>query len=165
MIAILRQRAIKHCLLTLVNLTSKYKKTQREEYYFGYGANLSIERFTSRKMNVEEIGDSILENHEIKFTLANEYLGKGYAGVHENKESKVYGVTYKMDSLSLALLDSLEWCGFGAYERRRVQVKVIQSNEYIEAWCYFVKYPKEGLFPSKLYISNMIKAAKERGFP
>lgn len=165
MIAVLRQRAVKHTLLRLVTISTKIKKMKRTEYYFGYGANLSIDRFVSRKMNVKEIGNSILIDHEIKFTLANEYLGKGYAGVHYKQNEKVFGVTYKIDLLSLALLDTLEWCGFGAYERKKVNVEIMETGEIVDAWCYFVKYPKDGLFPSKLYISNMIKTAKERNFP
>ncbi len=87
MISILRQRSIKHLYRKIVELKYDFQsEADRSEYYFGYGANLSLERFTSRKMNVEEIGNAKLENYKIEFTLGNEYRGKGYAGVTPSEE-------------------------------------------------------------------------------
>ena len=165
MISILRQRAVKHLLLNIVKIRSKYfKQGSRNELYFGYGANLSIKRLTDRKMNVKEVGNAVLPEHQINFTLSNEYKNKGYAGVHQDRNSEVWGVVYEMDSFALNLLDTLEWCGFGAYERKRVKV-LLAGKEEFETWCYFVKYPKPNLYPSKIYLMNMIKSAKERRFP
>ena len=162
MLSILRQRAVKHTLQKIVKVS---KRSERSHYYFGYGANLSVKRFKDRQMNVEEIGNAVLMNHEVKFSLSNEYKNKGYAGVHAKQDSEVWGVLYKMDRLSLALLDTLEWCGFGAYERKEVEVFVDSSQKRQKAWCYFVQRPKFDLFPSKIYLNNMIKASHERGFP
>ena len=165
MISILRQRFVKHALQNILRIRNRIKpNAERNIYYFGYGANLMMERFTRRKMNVEEIGNGYLEDHELRFTLSNEYLQKGYAGVHEKKSSKVWGVLYRMDRLSLFLLDTLEWSGFGAYIRKLVEVKT-SAGETIQAWCYFVKYPREGLMPSENYLQSMIRAGQQRRFP
>lgn len=136
----------------------------RDQLYFGYGANLSIERFTSRKMNVADLGNAVLKHYKIKFSLANEYKGKGYAGIHSSPGDEVWGVLYSIDSHSLKLLDAMEWAGFGSYERRRVEV-FQTSGKKSRCWAYFVKSPRENLFPSKQYVQNMVKAAKERNFP
>lgn len=165
MLSILRQRATKHALLSAVLIKSKLPRpTRRDQIYFGYGANLSVERFTRRKMNVREIGNAVLRGYEIKFTLSNEYKHKGYAGIHEHQNGEVWGVLYEMNLLSLRLLDSLEWCGFGAYERKKVTVKM-ESGDTRQCWCYFVKNPKFDLFPSKTYLNNMVSAAEGRKFP
>ena len=42
----------------------------------------------------------------------------------------------------MRLLDSLEWAGFGAYERKEVVVELETGKKY-SCWCYFVKYPKK----------------------
>lgn len=165
MLSILRQRAVKHFYLNTIKIKSDFcKASERTEFYFGYGANLSIDRFYKRKMNVEEVGNAKLGHHEIRFSLSNEYKNKGYAGVHPKNTEEVWGVLYKMDQLSLKLLDTLEWCGFGAYERKKVIVTTADQENH-ECWCYFVKYPKDNLFPSKTYLNNMIKASIDRGFP
>ena len=164
MLSILRQRSRKHYLQKTLNLRNLLgQKPERIHYYFGYGANLSMDRFHKRGMNVEEVGNACLQDFEIRFTLKNEYQDKGYAGVHEKQGEQVWGVVYKMDELALKLMDSLEWCGYGAYERKKVTVKT--DTEEIEAWCYFVKYPDENLVPSNMYLGNMIKASEERVFP
>ena len=165
MISILRQRTVKHLLQKLVKVkSSTLSSPKRSELYFGYGANLSVKRFHDRKMNVQEVGNAVLRNHEIKFSLSNEYMNKGYAGVHEKEGSEVWGVLYEFDLLSIKLLDALEWCGFGAYERKKVKVCLTNGDEKY-CWCYFVKSPKFDLVPSKIYLNNIIKAAQERKFP
>ncbi len=132
--------------------------------YFGYGANLSVDRFTRHQMNVKDLGNAVLAGHEIKFSLANEYKGKGYAGMEINPSAEVWGVLYEIDYLSLRLMDVMEWCGFGAYVRKKVIVKTMNGEER-ECFGYFVKNPQRGLFPSTSYLANMISSAESRGFP
>ncbi len=166
MFSILRQRLIKHSLQALVNANSKKSNiNQQTELYFGYGANLTVNRFTDKNMNASELGEAELQDHQLLFTLANEYKNKGYGGVYRKENSSVWGVVYKLDPLSLKLLDAMEWCGFGAYERRKVRVKLKSGGKKIECWCYFVKEPKFDLYPSKIYLNNIIKASEDRGFP
>ncbi len=166
MLSILRQRLIKKTLQVLVNLRSKSSNPyEQTEYYFGYGANLSVKRFIDKNMNASEVGKAELKNHQLMFTLANEYKDKGFGGVHKKEDSSVWGVVYKLDRISLRLLDSMEWCGLGAYERKKVTVNLRNSGEVVICWCYFVKNPKFDLYPSKIYLNNIINASQELKFP
>lgn len=164
MIAVLKQRAHKHLFKQLTKMRKNQgKEAELTEFYFGYGANLNTDRFAKNNMFAEEVGSAFLKDHELGFTLATEYKDKGYAGVEPKAGKKVPGVLVKMDKLSLKYLDVLEWCGFGAYERKLLDVEC--DNQSYKAWVYTVKYPNHNRIPSTLYIQNMVKAAKERNFP
>ena len=165
MLGVLRQRAAKHFFHKTLLLRNKFQDSpQLTEFYFGFGANLSDEGFKKRKMFVEEIGNGILRGYQLKFTLPNEYLGMGYAGIHKATGHDVYGVLYRMDKHSLKLLDTLEWAGFGAYERKQIEVE-LENGDKINAWCYFVKSPRYHLLPSKQYLQKVIESAQKRSFP
>jgi len=163
MIAILNQRSQKYLSLLKLKIRNKFKSDiQLSEYYFGYGANLDIDRFEKNNMIAKELGVGSLNNHEMKFSLATEFQGKSYAGVHEYTGKSVPGVVVKIDKLSLSYLDKLEWCGFGAYNRVLKEVEV--NGSIYKAWVYIVKYPDYNRLPSTLYLKNMINAAKKRNF-
>lgn len=100
------------------------KEAELTEYYFWYGANLNTERFAKNIMFAEEVGNAFLKDHELGFTLAIKDKDKGYSGVEPKAGEKVPGVLLKMDKLSLKYLDVLEWCGFGAYERKLFRCRV-----------------------------------------
>jgi gamma-glutamylcyclotransferase len=164
MIAVLRQRLCKHTMKHILFLRNKFiKHPKLSELYFAYGANLDPDRFKKLNMQAKELGNASLPNHELKFSLPCEYLNKGYAGVHSSLEQSVPGVLYQLDKISLIYLDILEWCGFGAYKRIKKEIKVLDKT--VDAWVYIVKKPDFNRFPSKLYLNNMIKAAKLRNFP
>lgn len=119
MLAVINQRAHKHLRRAVLRIrNSLIKNINSTEFYFGYGANLDISRFKNNYMTATEVGNATLNNYELKFSLPTEYLGKSYAGIHQKNESNVPGVLVQIDKLSLSYLDALEWCGFGAYERK-----------------------------------------------
>jgi len=96
MIAVLKQRTYKHFSKLSLRLKNRFsKKTQLTDYYFGYGANLSLSRFTNNFMNAQEIGNASLLDHELEFSLATDWIDKSYAGVHSKKGSIVPGVLFK----------------------------------------------------------------------
>jgi len=163
MIAVLNQRSKKYYSLLKLKIRNRFKSNVvLSEYYFGYGANLDISRFERNNMLAEEVGVATLVDHELKFSLATECIGKSYAGVHEATGKNVPGVLVNIDKLSLSYLDTLEWCGFGAYERVLKNVEA-NGSSYM-AWVYIVKYPDFNRVPSSLYLNNMINAAKDKGF-
>lgn len=163
MLAVLNQRLNKHFRRTILRIRNRFKKNiDATEYYFGYGANLDTSRFKNNHMIALEVGNATLMDYEIKFSLPTEYIGKSYAGVHERAQSQVPGVLVRIDKLSLYYLDALEWCGFGAYERKLINVEC--DNRPYKAWTYIVKSPDFSRLPSKIYLNNMIKTAKIRKF-
>ena len=57
MISILRQRVVKHFLQKSLNVKRALNlKSTRTELYFGYGANLSVDRFINKNMDAKERG-------------------------------------------------------------------------------------------------------------
>ncbi len=158
MIAVLKQRLHKYYRKSKLD-----RNEELTEYYFGYGANLDFNRFRKLGINAQEIGSGRLLSHKINFSLATEYLGKSYAGVHQSDKDFVPGVVVKMSPKSLNYLDSLEWCGFGAYEREMKKIEI--GGKIIDCWVYIVKNPDFKRLPSKIYLENMIKAAKKKEFP
>lgn len=102
MLSIIRQRSCKHYLQCTLHLKKLlFSRLKQTEYYFGYGANLTTDRFLKRNMHVTEVGNANASGYQLDFTLANEYEGKGYAGIHKSRSDEVWGVLYKIDKHSL----------------------------------------------------------------
>ncbi|MCB1198247.1 MAG: gamma-glutamylcyclotransferase [Deltaproteobacteria bacterium] len=124
-----------------------------------------MKRFHTRKMNVKELGVAYVDHHQLRFSLANEYKGKGYAGIHPQTGSQVWGVLYEIDDLSLRLLDVLEWAGLGAYERKKLKVVHMPEKQEKPAWSYQVVSAQNNLLPSEQYLQAMVATAIQRNFP
>ena len=133
------------------------------EYYFGYGANLSVERFKKNQMMAVEIGTAVLKDYRLGFGLQTQFKGLGYASVCESSGGQVWGRLYKIDLLSLWLLDIMEFVPFGAY--KRVQLPVECDGETIIANVYVAHNHRTDLKPSKRYLDLIIAGSKASGFP
>ncbi len=169
MLSILSQRALKYSMLGFLKLMNKAgveAQTRPTELYFGYGANLKVERFKKYSMQVEPIGVAKLNGYKLAFNLACEFKGKGFAGLKKGGATdEVWGTLVKISPLSLKMLDILEWAApFNFYER--IQVEVQSGSDRIEkVWVYVPKYPQEGLEPSAGYLKMIIGEAKRLRFP
>ena len=167
MISVLTQRALKYATMNVVRYRKAVLGKRLPEpclWYFAYGANLNSKRFEKYGMNVVHIGNAKLEGHALRFTLPCEYRGKGFASVEPEPGKNVWGVVYKIDRLSLFLLDIMEWALLNQYRRIRVKVKK-KGGQELEAFCYRARYPKEGLVPSTEYKKLVLKSAREHQFP
>lgn len=165
MITILQQRSLKYGMRELLKLKKSLGQDQElDTYYFGYGANLSIERFKKWHIPAEVVGTSYIENHQLKFNLPCEYKGKGFAGIEECSGRKTWGILFKVNSKALRMLDVLEWVPFKFYERKLF--KVINNGEtYSDVHSYVTCHPRSNLVPSKGYLDFIIQAGTRAHFP
>ena len=165
MITILQQRALKYSFREYLRIKKSLGLEQDlDALYFGYGANLSIERFKKWHIPVEIIGTAFLENHQLKFNLPCEYVGKGFAGIEETKGMKVWGILFKVNSNALRMLDVLEWVPFKFYNRKTFSV-ISNGKTYTKVHSYVTCYPRHDLLPSKGYLDFIIQSGVNANFP
>jgi gamma-glutamylcyclotransferase (GGCT)/AIG2-like uncharacterized protein YtfP len=165
MITIVQQRTLKYGMKQILKLKSFFKLDQDlDVYYFGYGANLSIDRFRKWYIPAEIVGTGYIENHQIKFNLPCEYKRKGFAGIEEKLEKKVWGVVFKVNSKALKMLDILEWVPFNFYERKLFEV-LCNGKTYENTYSYVTCHPRDDLVPSKSYLDFIIQSGLKSGFP
>ncbi len=138
--------------------------SQEKVYYFGYGANLAIDRFLKHGMNARMLGAAQLLGHQLDFSMACESIGQGYASVHESEGNTVWGALVELEKRDLELLDILEWVKWGYYERVSKTV-LYDGKECLEAFVYVAKHPRSGLIPSDRYKKLMLSEAKKFSFP
>jgi len=167
MISVLTQRALKLAMMNVIKGRKRLlgeKLPKPDIYYFGYGANLDLERFTKYQMNVEPVGVARLDDHALKFSLPCEYLGKGFASVDPEPGKTVWGYLYKIDHASLLLLDIMEWAVLNQYHRSSVRIQTLDGVT-VNGYTYVARYPREGLVPSDAYKQQMVESARQHAFP
>lgn len=129
MLAVLKQRICKYSTLGILKIrNSIHKDVVLTDYYFGYGANLDVGRFAKNNICAEEVGSAVLPSHWLKFSLATEYQGKGYAGVHECRGEQVPGVLVKLDKLSLFYLDQIDGVAMVHIEELKKKWTAVEKN-------------------------------------
>ena len=165
MITILQQRTLKYGMKELLKLKASFGRDQElDAYYFGYGANLSIDRFRKWHIPAEIVGTSFIQNYQIKFNLPCEYKGKGFAGIEMAPGKKVWGLLFKVNLKALKMLDVLEWVPFKFYERKLFEVKC-NDETYTRVHSYVTCNPRNGLIPSRGYLDFIIQSGRKVGFP
>jgi gamma-glutamylcyclotransferase (GGCT)/AIG2-like uncharacterized protein YtfP len=149
----------------LLKIKRKLKRDQNlDAYYFGYGANLSIDRFRKWHIPAEIVGTAFIKNYKIKFNLPCEYKGKGFAGIEQSQGEMVWGILFKVNSKALKMLDVLEWVPFNFYERK---LFVVMQNEetFKNVHSYVTSNPQYNLVPSKAYLDFIINSGIRANFP
>ncbi len=167
MINILAQRLSKYSfngLLKTANKLTPNLVSTEDILYFGYGANLGIDRFKTKGMNASLVGQGVVKDYEMYFGLPCEYKGKGYADIRANKGYEVWGSLFKMNRFSLLLLDILEWVPFSFYKKIKVNV-LVDGKEYQNAIAYKACSPNQNLSPSSQYKNYILAKSKEFNFP
>ena len=134
-----------------------------DQYYFAYGANVDPSRFQKNKMRFECLGNARLKNFELDFSLPCQFHEMGFGSVRESQGGEVWGTVYKMDELSLKLLDILEWVKYGYY--RRILAPVSIGGETVQANIYVATCPRADLIPSSEYLNVIIQNSKKAGHP
>lgn len=165
MITILQQRLLKYGLREWLKIKSSLGRDQvLDTYYFGYGANLSIERFKKWHIPAEAVGTAYIENFQLKFNLPCEYKGKGFAGIEKSPKKRVWGILFRVNSNALKMLDVLEWVPFNFYERKLFEV-ISNEEIYTNVQSYVTCHPRCDLIPSKAYLDFIIQSGIKANFP
>lgn len=86
--------------------------------------------------------DSEFVSHGILYGAKLLHLEEGYPGVVES-EGEVFGEVYRVDDLTLAAIDLFEdfnelFPEKSFYIRRQKPVKLIQFNDFVDAWVYIL---------------------------
>jgi len=164
-ILVIPQRVVKFTLMHYLRVRNRFGKPKAPSlYYFAYGANLDANRFKKYRMNYEAVGVARVPDYALTFTFPCEYLGKGYADIAAEPGGTVWGFVYKLDWVSFFLLDVMEWAAFNQYRRIPVEA-ILQDGTRLVVEAYQARYPREGLAPSQLYLTNIVKSSVLHGFP
>jgi len=167
MISVLTQRALKFVAIQAVRTRTRFLGRRVPDPtipYFAFGANLEPRRFEKYGMNVRRVGVARLPGYRFAFSLPCEYAGKGFGSIEPNLGSEVWGVLYKVDWLSLFLLDVMEWAVMGQYRRVPVEGIDVVGNQ-VAAFAYRARYPRFDLVPSNRYKTLVVDAGRQLGFP
>jgi len=133
-----------------------------EIWYFAYG--WSLEKSLMKKCIGEwlDARKAELKGFKIVFDAYSASWRGGVANLEEDEASKVYGVAYKITSEQLQKLDRFE-----GVPRRAARIGVeiyVEGIGEVRAMTHIAANPRRSLvFPSKQYLSAMLKGAKQHG--
>ncbi len=133
-------------------------------YYFAYGSNLSIGRFTSRLPSALVLGVARLSAHRLVFhKKSSDGSAKCDALSTDNVDDEVIGVVYEITAAEKCVLDTIEERGYG-YKENTVNVDVAEGKS-IEALAYFAMNIDASLKPYHWYKEHVLIGAREHGLP
>ena len=139
--------------------------------YFAYGSNLRAAHMARLCPGNEFLGPARLEGHRLAFTWPDEEWRGGVADVVPSPGDAVWGALYRMQEADWPALDAYEVFDpagpeeHNEYVRRLVMVAPEKGRRAVEAWCYFVRAPREHIAPSERYRAALIEGALERELP
>lgn len=133
--------------------------------YFAYGSNMSEKVMAERCPGHTSLGRALLPDHRLVFSRRSIRSGTGVMDVAPSPGSQVWGALYELDEDGLAVIDRKEGAGW-AYERAPVMVLPEGEPPEVEAVTYRVISPEPvEVPPSREYVENLIRSARERGLP
>jgi len=136
-------------------MTLSPDRARSEELYFAYGSNLSPPRLRSRLPGAQVLGVAELAGHRLAFHKAGSD-GSGKCDIPECSESRVLGLTYRIDRDDLATLDRIEGVGVG-YRRERLDVRF--GERAISVHSYIASRIDPGLRPFSWYLQHVLVGA------
>lgn len=162
MMTVLTQRALKYSLQAL---NRRVRGTGiRTVDYFAYGANMDAALLGKKSIFPSASRMAHLPDFEIAIEAACEWQGKGFASIRPAAGQVVYGISYRLTVLELAILDILEWVPFKFYRRELRQVIDRNGNPF-SAWVYVACAPQSGLATPQGYRDLLVRAGEAAGFP
>ena len=128
----------------------------RKVYYFAFGANLSQQVLTQRRIKVFEVFDYILKDAALRFSQPGFYHEHGYASADSAAGEVVYGRMYLILERDALRMDYFE--GVPYFE---VHEKVIRVEDDLEFYYYRTTRHAEGLKPTQEYLDYILTAYRE----
>ena len=143
--------------------------------YFGYGSNLDwadwkswCEKKNLRFEGLVELSPCWLPNYSLKFHyFSNERDGGAADVVETGRGHAVPGVLFRMDDVTLKVMDRKEGTKIEAYEHRKVRV-ILPNGTFVDALTYCVtNKSREDRFiqPTNAYSNLILKGLKKRKLP
>ena len=143
--------------------------------YFGYGSNLDWDDWKSwcEKKNLRydglvEISPCWLPNYSLKFHYFSDGRKGGAADVTETgRGHAVPGVLFRMNDVTLEVMDQKEGTEVEAYERREVKV-ILPNGTFVEAMTYCVtdkSRDERFIQPTDTYTNLIRKGLEKRKLP
>ena len=133
-------------------------------YYFAYGSNMNQEQMKKRCEDSKLIGNAVLLEYELAFTIYSPKRKCGCADIVKHENKKVFGLLYEISEQDLKALDIYE-VHPKYYKRFTVTVKDQEGREYQAETYEVVNKEKEFQKPSQEYLQLLISAAQENNFP
>ena len=133
-----------------------------EVWYFAYGwsMNKSLMKRCIKKWSDSRRAE--LKGFKLVFDAYSSSWRGGVANLEEDESSKVYGVAYKISPDQLSELDKFEGVPQRVV-RRMVEINV-EGVGVVKAVTHVAVNPRSGrVFPSREYLSAMLKGAKQHG--
>jgi gamma-glutamylcyclotransferase (GGCT)/AIG2-like uncharacterized protein YtfP len=127
--------------------------------YFAYGANMSSHPFIERRgMRPLRAVRASLGGYTLRFNQPGiPLIEPAFANVQKAEGQRVEGVLYEISKDEMRRLYRSE--GGGAYNIIRVGITTAEGEE--GAYTFQAKKTREGILPSKRYLSLMLAAANE----
>ena len=127
---------------------------------------------TCGKNNYEVVGPAKVENYKLAFTRkSGRWCSMGVADLRPAPGSVAYGILYKINDLAKKRIDIREGYAEGrdlssnAYNCLPVIVKLMNSDQSLEAVCYFANRQADFIQPLRRYLDILIMGAQKNGLP
>lgn len=127
-------------------------------FYFAYGSNMDEERMKSRQVYIKQKFRGVLSGWKLVFNkIADSSKGTSYANIIYCRDSKVEGIIYETDEISIKNLNRNEGVP-KHYKKRTIKIKD-DYNQVIDCVVYIANpsMVKEGLKPTKEYLNYLLK--------
>jgi gamma-glutamylcyclotransferase (GGCT)/AIG2-like uncharacterized protein YtfP len=126
-------------------------------FYFAYGSNMDVESFEQKYKTAKALRLAYLQDYQLFFDKYSENDSSAVADIRPKKDSKVFGILYKIDPSEIGLLDKQE----GGYKKLTTKVYDANGNVY-EAFSYTViKKNNIEVIPSIQYIHKIVVGLKD----
>ena len=125
-------------------------------FYFAYGSNMNREHMAKLCRGAEALGVATAENN-IYYIAAC-----GYASIAPRRNSRVYGVLWRVSMQDIAKLHAYESVDKGMY--RSAAVPVRHERKLLRAMIYYAVEAKPG-HPKPGYQEYVLTAARSWEFP
>lgn len=130
---------------------------ERGNLYFAYGSNMDIAQMDIRcPGGYKVLGDALLP--DFKFIINQ----RGVANIIPQKESKVFGVLFNLNTTCLGVLDRYEGYPY-FYTREKLPIEV--KDKIFKPWVYIDKNALEIGKSRTMYLERIILAAESFNFP
>ena len=125
-------------------------------WYFAFGANLSPDIMTLRRIRVYDAFDHVLDRATLRFSLAGFYRGHGYASADADDSDVVYGRMYLILERDARRMDYFEGVPYlGVHDR------IFRHHDGREFYYYRAVVAQTGLKPTREYLDYLLTAYRE----